>query len=208
MKQHVFLKLLQRCSIDFWFWIRSCNTGCQKSHPGIENELPKCLLPAWNLILSQRQVFLETNNQREFQKIATIRERNTWCRRRSTPKYMHTTQKNKRVQLFWARRHWVTLRTSWLEQGYSLSARHGHPLFPFNFNGFEMGSMVENPTLIDEEEGKEDYSPPTTPVSETPKRRTDLLRSRHLEQGLKIFVIILTKIASKGITLRVFSYSL
>ena len=44
------------------------------------------------------------------------------------------------------------------------------PFSPSNFEGFEMGSMAENPFLIDEEQEKESFFPPllTTPVSERP----------------------------------------
>ena len=42
---------------------------------------------------------------------------------------------------------------------------------------FEMGSMIENPILLDEEEDKEN-SPPTTSVSKRPTRTSALLRSR------------------------------
>ena len=42
---------------------------------------------------------------------------------------------------------------------------------PSTFNNFEMVSMAENPILIDEEQDKENSTPPphaTTPVSERP----------------------------------------
>ena len=47
--------------------------------------------------------------------------------------------------------------------------------FPLsNFNNFEMGSMTENPILIDEEQGKKISPPPhpTTPTSDRPTQPT------------------------------------
>ena len=46
------------------------------------------------------------------------------------------------------------------------------------FNKFEMGSMAENPILIDDEEHKENALPlPTTPVSQRPTQPPVLMRS-------------------------------
>ena len=47
---------------------------------------------------------------------------------------------------------------------------------PSTFNDFEMSSIIENPTLIDEEQDRE-TSPPTTPVSERPTQTLVLMRS-------------------------------
>ena len=53
------------------------------------------------------------------------------------------------------------------------------PFSPTAFDDLEMGSSAENPTLLDEEEGKENSPPPTTtPVSERPTQPPALLRSR------------------------------
>ena len=51
------------------------------------------------------------------------------------------------------------------------------PFSPTAFDDLEMGGSAENPILLDEAEEKKN-SPPTTPVSERPRRLPALLRSR------------------------------
>ena len=52
------------------------------------------------------------------------------------------------------------------------------PFSPSSFNDFEMGSMAENPILIDEEQDKENSPPhPTSPVYERPTQPSPLTRS-------------------------------
>ena len=47
------------------------------------------------------------------------------------------------------------------------------------FNEFEMGSVTENPFLIDEEQYEEKFHPfPTTPVSKRPTQSPALMRNR------------------------------
>ena len=47
------------------------------------------------------------------------------------------------------------------------------------FNDFEMGSVTENPFLIDEEQHEEKFHPfPTTPVSKRPTQSPALMRNR------------------------------
>ena len=59
----------------------------------------------------------------------------------------------------------------------------GTPFFPSTFNDFEMGSMDENPILIEKEQGKKN-SPhlvhPTTPVSEKLTQPPLLMKNRPL----------------------------
>ena len=46
------------------------------------------------------------------------------------------------------------------------------------FNDFEMGSVTENPFLIDEEQHEENFHPfPTTPVSKRPTHSPALMRN-------------------------------
>ena len=56
------------------------------------------------------------------------------------------------------------------------------PFSPTAFDDLEMRGSAENPILLDEEEGKDNSPPTTTPVSERPTRLPALLRSVHLEQ--------------------------
>ena len=51
------------------------------------------------------------------------------------------------------------------------------PFSPSTFDDFEMGSMAENPILIDKEQDKEDSPPPTSSASETPTHSRVLRRS-------------------------------
>ena len=54
---------------------------------------------------------------------------------------------------------------------------------PTAFDDFEMGEgSAENPILLDEEEGRENSPPPTTPVSERPTRPLHCWEFVHLEQ--------------------------
>ena len=49
------------------------------------------------------------------------------------------------------------------------------------FNDFKMGSVTENPFLIDEEQDEEKFHPfPTTPVSKRPTQSPALMRNRPL----------------------------
>ena len=53
------------------------------------------------------------------------------------------------------------------------------PFSPTAFDDLEIGSPAENPILLDEEEDKEDFPPPTTtPVSDKPTQRPAFLRGR------------------------------
>ena len=53
------------------------------------------------------------------------------------------------------------------------------PFSPTVFDDLLMGDgSVENPIVLDEEEGKENSAPTTTPVSERPTEPPRLLRSR------------------------------
>ena len=54
------------------------------------------------------------------------------------------------------------------------------PFFPSTFNGFEMGSIAENPIMIDEEQENENSPPPhpTTSVPERPTQTLVLMTSR------------------------------
>ena len=58
------------------------------------------------------------------------------------------------------------------------------PFSPSTVNYFEMGSMAENPILIDEEQDKENPPPvPTTPVYERPTESPVLIGSRPFGTG-------------------------
>ena len=54
------------------------------------------------------------------------------------------------------------------------------PFFPSTFNDFGVGSMAENPILIDKEQDRKNSPPPflTTPVSDTPTQPPLLMRIR------------------------------
>ena len=56
------------------------------------------------------------------------------------------------------------------------------PLSPLAFNEFEMGSMAENPILIDKEQDMENSPPPrpTIPASERPTQPSVLMKSHPL----------------------------
>ena len=52
------------------------------------------------------------------------------------------------------------------------------PFFTSTFNHYVISSVAENPTLIDEEQVKENSPPlPTIPVSERPTQPSELMRS-------------------------------
>ena len=54
------------------------------------------------------------------------------------------------------------------------------PFSPSTFSDFELGSVAENPILIDEEQGNENSPPPhpTTPVCERPTQPPVSMRNR------------------------------
>ena len=61
------------------------------------------------------------------------------------------------------------------------------PFSPSTFNDFEMSAKTENPILIDEEQDKKNFPPPThptTPASERPTQPSLLMRGRPF--GIKI----------------------
>ena len=60
--------------------------------------------------------------------------------------------------------------------------------FPLqSFNDFHIGAIVENPTLIDEQQDKENSPPPhpTTPVSERPTQPPVLMRNRQVGKTIE-----------------------
>ena len=59
-----------------------------------------------------------------------------------------------------------------------------------------MGSMTENPIVIDEKQDEDNCPPPnpTTPVSERPNQPPLLMRSRPFETRIELFPIMFMEI--------------
>ena len=70
------------------------------------------------------------------------------------------------------------------------------PLYPSIFTNFELGSVAENPILIDEEHDKGNSPPPhaTTSDSERPTRPPLLMRICPLGQELRMLPIMFIEI--------------
>ena len=86
----------------------------------------------------------------------------------------------------------------------SLPTQHSYSFFPVIFIDFEIGSLAENPVLIDIDQNKE-KSPlplPTIPVSDRPTQPLVLMRSLPFEQEFRMFSIMFIKIQLKKLYCR------
>ena len=132
-------------------------------------------LPAWQLLLSQRQDFLDNHLARvpvtESQD-GTMEMRDevlfgVGAQDLDTSSYQVSDLED--------------IEFNWEKDQLDLDAifRPGidTPFSPTSFDDLSMGGSAENPIVLDEEEDKEN-APPTTPVSERPTEPSRLLRSR------------------------------
>ena len=82
---------------------------------------------------------------------------NTWNERWSTLKFRHTGHEHKRVSFVRYSRPWISIGRSWLELGSIRLTKGRQSLCLSSFNAFEMGSVAENPILIDEIQYKKNF---------------------------------------------------
>ena len=105
------------------------------------------LLATWNILFSRTRIFGNSfgliSNQSE-------RARKTWNERWTTLKFRHTRHEHKRVSCVRFCGPWISIGRSWLELGSIFLTRDRYFFCHLNFNDFELGSMAENPILVDE----------------------------------------------------------
>ena len=135
------------------------------------------LLPAWSLLLSQKQEFF--NNHIARVRITPQPGKYNGDAGWSTFECRAKRHGHRRVSAVRSGGYRVSLGWSWLEHRCRLPTRHRYSFFPSTCNDFEICSMAGNPNLIDEEQYKETSPPPfsMTPVSERPTQPPVLMKS-------------------------------
>ena len=170
-------------------------------------------LAAWSLLLSQRQDFL--NNQLAWVPITPKQEGTSETRDEvfSSVGAQDMDTKAYRVSSVWSRWCWNLLGK---RSAGCIGFKPGKetPSSPSTFNDFEMSSMSENPTLVDEEHDKENSPPPPHPktlVFGRPTQPPVLMRSQLFQKKWNCSKLCLYKLVWKFyivVTVFVFEYTL
>ena len=125
------------------------------------------LLPAWSLLLSQRQDFLNSHvvqvpNTPNQKGTMEMRDKILWsvgAQDMDTGGYQKSDLDD--VEIYWEKDQ--------LDENAVFRPGIDAPFSPSTFNNSEMDSLAENPILTEKEQDKENSPPlPTTPVSERP----------------------------------------
>ena len=132
-------------------------------------------LAAWQLLLSQRQEFLDnhlsrvpiTPNQEGTIEMRDEALSSVGAQDLDTSSYQLTDLED--IEFNW--------ENDQLDLDAVFRPRIDTPFSPTTFADLSMGGSAENPIVLDEEQDKEN-APPTTPVSERPTEPPRLLRSR------------------------------
>ena len=146
----------------------------------ISQEMP---LAAWQLLLSQRQDFLDnrlprfpiTPNQQGTMEMRDEVLSSVGAQDLDTSSYQLTDLGDIELKC----------ENSQFEMDAMFRPGIDIPFSPNTFADLSMEGSVENPIVLDEEEEKEDALPPTTPVSVRPTKPPGLLRSQAFRAGIE-----------------------
>ena len=131
-------------------------------------------LAAWQLLLSQRQEFLDNHLARV--PITLNQQRNIEMREEVLSSVGAQDLDSSSYQLT----NLEDIEFKWENSELDAAVRPGidTPFSPTTFDDLSMGGSAENAIVLDEEQDKENSAPTTTPVSERPPEPRRLLRSR------------------------------
>ena len=144
-------------------------------------------LPAWQLLLSQRQDFL--NNHPARVPITPNQEGTIEMKEKVLSRVGAQDMDTSSYQVS----DLEDIEFNWEDSQLKMNAvfRPGidTPFSPTTFDNFSMEGSDEDPIVLDEEEDKENAPPPTTPESVRPTEPPKLQRSRPFENEKKLFLI-------------------
>ena len=150
-------------------------------HQNITISSQEIPLAAWQLLLSQRQDFLDNHLARV--PITPNQQRSLEMREgvlsRVGAQYSDTSS----CQLT----DLEDIEFNWENSELDTVVRPGidFPFSPTTFDDLSLEGPVQNPIVLDEEEDKENAPPSTTPVSDRPMEPPRLQRSRAFREGIE-----------------------
>ena len=185
-------------------WTRFSDSDCKRSRPRNGIKFSCTPLPTWNLLLSQRQQFL--NNHLAQVPVTTNQQGKHEMRDEVfssviAQKGLHTSGYQVSADLDDAEFYW---EKDQLDVDAVFRPGIVTPFSPTAFDDLEMGGSAENSILLDEEEDKEN-SPPTTTTTTTRTTTTPVSQTNmtpwtaerevvHLEREWKITLIMFLEI--------------
>ena len=170
------LSLQRRNLVDSRFWSQLCYYCSKLSRPKYNNHLTRKSLAAWQLLFSQRQEFLDnhlprvpiTPNQQGTFEMREEKLYSVGAQDLDTSSFQMTDLED--IEFKWENSQLDSVFRPGIDT----------PFSPTTFHDLSMEGSVENPTVLDEEEDKENAPPPapSTPVSVRYKEPPRLQRSR------------------------------